>query len=79
VVRQAGASLRCSIFNAHTVLPPLQIGFLKDWRRLNVALTRARRALVVVGSCRTLRGDENWGAFVEWAEANGCVAKASQL
>lgn len=58
---------------------PWQIGFLRDWRRLNVAVTRARRALVVVGSRSTLRSDEHFGAFVKWAEANGCVVEPSRI
>ncbi len=35
-----------------------QLGFLTDYRRLNVALTRARRKLILVGHVPTLKSDE---------------------
>lgn len=41
-------TVRC---NAHR-----EIGFLKDMRRVNVALTRARSALIVIGNRATLTG-----------------------
>lgn len=50
------------------------IGFLTDWRRLNVALTRAKSALLVVGDKNTLsEGDKYWGAFTKWCESTRCI------
>ena len=48
-----------------------RVGFLKDWRRLNVALTRARNGIIGVGDSRTLCHEANWRAFIEWTKAEG--------
>ena len=42
------------------------LGFLKDPRRMNVAITRARRSLIVIGSRETLMNDPTWKRWVEW-------------
>ncbi|GAM83565.1 hypothetical protein ANO11243_015530 [Dothideomycetidae sp. 11243] len=37
---------------------------LRDWRRVNVAITRARSKFIIVGSRKTLMGDELWKKLI---------------
>ena len=39
----------------------------EDFRRVNVALTRAKKALVLVGDRDALATDERYARMVEWA------------
>ena len=56
-----------------------ELGFLRDPRRLCVAITRARRGLVLVGDARTLRSSHHWTALIESCESRGCFVDAGQL
>jgi hypothetical protein len=44
------------------------IGFLKNKKRINVALTRAQHGLIIVANLETLSKDENWKALLEKQE-----------
>lgn len=48
-----------------------EIGFLADTRRTNVALTRARRGLIVIGDSATLAANPFYVALLEYFESVG--------
>jgi superfamily I DNA and/or RNA helicase len=56
--------------------PAGDLGFLKDYRRMNVALTRAKRFLLVIGDSATIGTDSFYATFLETVEAHGTWASA---
>ncbi|XP_044457504.1 probable helicase MAGATAMA 3 isoform X2 [Triticum aestivum] len=54
------------------------IGFVSDFRRMNVAITRARSAVLVIGSASTLQQDKHWNNLVESAKERGRYFKVSK-
>ena len=48
-----------------------QIGFLRDLRRMNVAMTRARMKLIIVGNAATLSHHRFYRALAEHVRENG--------
>mmetsp|Transcript_58457 Transcript_58457/g.165104 ORF Transcript_58457/g.165104 Transcript_58457/m.165104 type:complete len:930 (+) Transcript_58457:59-2848(+) len=54
------------------------IGFVRDRRRMNVAFTRARQNLWVVGYSEVLRKNYDWGAFIKQAEAGSQLIRVGR-
>merc|ERR1712217_175330 len=56
------------------------LGFVADWRRANVAFTRARRGLVVIGDASTLgREPSTWAPWLKWVRKTGCYRPSGCL
>jgi ATP-dependent RNA/DNA helicase IGHMBP2 len=53
-----------------------EIGFLQDFRRMNVALTRARKKLVIVGDSATIGAHPFYQAFLEYIDRIGAYRSA---
>lgn len=53
-----------------------EIGFLNDLRRMNVAITRARKKLVVIGDSATVGATPFYGKFLEYCEKHGAYRSA---
>jgi ATP-dependent RNA/DNA helicase IGHMBP2 len=47
------------------------IGFLKDYRRMNVAITRAKEQLIVIGDSATIGADKFYSEFLSYVEKHG--------
>ncbi len=51
--------------------PKNEIGFLSDYRRMNVAMTRARMLLIVTGDSSTIGKDRFYKQFLDYCERIG--------
>ncbi|MGC4034326.1 MAG: AAA domain-containing protein [Chitinophagaceae bacterium] len=47
------------------------IGFLKDYRRMNVAITRAKENLFIIGDSATIGADNFYNSFLSYIEKHG--------
>jgi len=57
-----------------------EVGFMRDPRRINVLLTRARRGLIVFGDEHTLEGEAaSWRPWLEWVRRLGAAIPAVAL
>lgn len=55
------------------------IGFLKDYRRMNVAITRAKERLIVIGDSATIGADKFYNEFLSYAEKHGSYRTVWEL
>ena len=65
---------------ASTVRSRSTVGFMRDPRRVNVLMTRARRGLVVFGSEWTLSNEEGtWKPWIHWVSMRQAIVNAKYL
>ncbi len=54
----------------------MEIGFLSDYRRMNVAMTRAKKKLIVIGDSATIANDKFYNAFIDYVSEEGLYQSA---
>ncbi|NOQ74148.1 MAG: IGHMBP2 family helicase [Crocinitomix sp.] len=52
------------------------IGFLKDYRRMNVAMTRAKKKLIIIGDSATIGNDTFYESLLDYIEKHGTYRSA---
>ena len=56
-----------------------EIGFLSDVRRTNVAITRAKKKLIMIGDSATLASNEFYRKLIEYCETKNAYSSAWNL
>ena len=56
-----------------------QLGFVADPRRLNVAITRAKRGLIVLGHRDTLSTDQLWQKWLQFVDKYECEVESADV
>ncbi|XP_046548202.1 LOW QUALITY PROTEIN: helicase with zinc finger domain 2-like [Haliotis rubra] len=91
VVASQGGEWDYVIFSTVRSLPPYKIerrptlgwcrqnlGFITDANQVNVALTRARKGLIIIGNVNLLRTDDVFKQVIARYEAQGCVVEGQR-
>jgi superfamily I DNA and/or RNA helicase len=86
------SEIRCSTIDSfqgqemHTIIISLvrsnekgQVGFLSDHRRINVAMTRAKEQLIIIGDSATLCSDSFFSSLIEYSESNNAYRSCFEL
>eukprot|EP00918_Siedleckia_nematoides_P097086 GHVU01212923.1.p1 GENE.GHVU01212923.1~~GHVU01212923.1.p1 ORF type:complete len:289 (+),score=67.24 GHVU01212923.1:1999-2865(+) len=74
-----GGETDAVIFSAVRSNPDSRVGFLSDFRRINVAVTRARHRLWIVGNVRCLRTDITWMEMINHAMTQRVIIDAATI
>lgn len=67
------STVRSQLLSLESFDVKFQLGFVHQPKRMNVALTRAKQALIIVGNGQVLQTDANWRRVLMHCQTNGAV------
>ncbi|KAL4449194.1 hypothetical protein ABPG74_015576 [Tetrahymena malaccensis] len=73
-----GREKECIIISMVRSNPLNQVGFLSDYRRMNVAVTRARKFVCLIGDSETVSSDKFLDEMVKYFQEHGEVRSAME-
>lgn len=73
------STVRSQIASIATFDTPFQLGFVKQEKRLNVAITRAKAGVIIVGNANVLETDARWRSVIAFIQAKGGIVGDYEL